>query len=44
MQGIKAKADELVLMNTPVDIEDFTIKTFNSLDDYYKELVNAIHS
>ncbi|KAK6931858.1 hypothetical protein RJ641_003651 [Dillenia turbinata] len=41
IQNIKTEADELTLMNIPVDTEDFTIKILNGLDEDYKELANA---
>ena len=42
MQGIKAKADKLALMNVLVDIEELTIKILNGLDESFKERANAI--
>lgn len=44
MQTIKIKADELALMNAPVDIEDLTITILQGLEDDYRELGRAIQA
>lgn len=44
MQNIKSRANELVIMNAPVNNEDPTIKILNGLRDEFKDLEVAIQA
>ena len=44
LQSVKARADELVVLEAPVDNEDLTDKILEELGDDYKELVRVVQA
>ena len=44
MQNIKSRANELVIMNAPVNNEDLIVKILNGLRDEFKDLEVAIQA
>ena len=44
MQNIKSRANELVIMNAPVNNEDLIVKILNGLRDGFKDLEVAIQA
>lgn len=42
MQNIKSRANELVIMNAPVNNEDLIVKILNGLRDEFKDLEFSI--
>ena len=43
MQHVKVIADELAMLNHPVDNDDLTLKILGGLDEDYKDLCSAMH-
>ena len=41
---VKARADELAILGSPMEEEDLTEKIFNGLGDDYKELVRVVQA
>lgn len=42
--SVKARSDELAVLDAPMDTEDLTERILNGLDDDYKELVRAVQA